>query len=362
MKPVRPDAVAPAPMEGAGVYNQNSRVQAGGLRPAIPLLEWAARSAALAPGSEPIVIADYGSSAGHNSLLPMSIAVAALRERAGKVQPISVVHTDVPGNDFPGLFQTLQADPESYRRGGTAIYSSAVGQSFYEQILPTESVTLGWSSWAVQWLSRMPGPIADQVQIGLSNDAAARAAFQHQAAEDWRNFLTHRERELRPGGRLVVITMALTDDGDFGYRSVHEAIYEVLDEMVSERFIAQAEVEGMVIPTYSRKRADFLAPFNASGRFGALKAETVEIFMGEDAIWAEYQASRNAAAFGARWAAFARAAVFQTLALGLDGGREDARAVEFVATLEKRVAEKVAKAPQPATLPLARLAFSKLEV
>jgi hypothetical protein len=68
----------------------------------------------------------------------------------------SVVHTDLPGNDFSALFQTLADDPESYLRGDPAVFASAVGRSFYEQILPAGSVTLGWSSWAVQWLSRVP--------------------------------------------------------------------------------------------------------------------------------------------------------------------------------------------------------------
>src|SRR4029077_18242985 len=127
----------------------------------------------------------------HNSMLPMSTAIAVLRRRAGNSRAISIIHTDVPGNDFTGLFHTLENDPDSYRRGAAAVYSSAVGQSFYEQILPAASVSIGWSSWAVQWLSRTPGTIPDQVQVSFSSDGAARAAYERLAAEDWRSFLMH---------------------------------------------------------------------------------------------------------------------------------------------------------------------------
>ena len=113
-----------------------------------------------------------------------------------------------------------------------------MGRSFYRQILPAGSVTLGWSAWAVQWLSRTPCAIPDQVQVAYSRDPAAKAAFARQAEEDWRTFLTHRASELCPGGRLVVLTMALTETGDFGYRAVLEAMNESLRELVASRLRA----------------------------------------------------------------------------------------------------------------------------
>jgi hypothetical protein len=148
---------------------------------------------------------------GHNSLVPLGVAIGALRQRLGPERAIWVVHTDLPDNDFTALFQTLATDPDSYLREDPIVFASAVGRSFYEQLLPSSSVTLGWSSWAVQWLSRAPAPIPDQVQVAYSQDSAAREAFARQAADDWRSFLAHRGRELHPGGRLVVLTMALDE-------------------------------------------------------------------------------------------------------------------------------------------------------
>jgi hypothetical protein len=127
---------APAPMEGHGAYNRSSRVQAAGLASAIPLFREAAEIVPLAPAPEPVVIADYGCSEGHNSLLPMRAAIAALRQRIGPSRAISVVHTDLPSNDFSALFEALESDPDSYLRGETATFSSAVGRSFYRRLFP----------------------------------------------------------------------------------------------------------------------------------------------------------------------------------------------------------------------------------
>lgn len=349
----------PAPMEGAGGYNRSSRVQAGGLLPAVPLFEHAARAVALAPAPEPIVIADYGASEGHNSLAPMAVAIAALRKRVGSERAISVVHTDLPGSDWAGLFQTLETDPDSYLRVDAAAFSSGVGRSFYEQILPSASVTLGWTSWAVQWLSRTPAPIPDQIQVSFSHDREAHAAFDRQAAEDWRQFLTHRGRELRPGGRLVVVTMALTDARDFGYRPLLAAMYASLIDLRDQGYVSSAEVGRMAIPSVGRSRSDFLEPFQQTGQFATLAIEHAEVFSGEDHIWADFERDRDAAAFGARWAAFPRASVFPTLMLGLDGGREDPRAVEFVKKMENGIAARMAAAPERMTIPLAMLALAK---
>ena len=51
--------------------------------------------------------------------------------------------------------------------------------------------------------------------MAYSKDAAARAAYEKQGADDWRAFIVQRGQELRPGGQLVVLTMARTDAGDF---------------------------------------------------------------------------------------------------------------------------------------------------
>ena len=349
---------SPAPMEGHGRYNRSSSVQAAGSSPALPLFEQAAAAVPL-PGSEAIVIADYGSSQGRNSLAPLAAAISVLRGRIGPERAISVVHTDLPGNDFSALFQTLDSDRGSYLKADSSIFPSAIGRSFYRRILPSSSVSLGWSSWAVQWLSRVPGPIPDQVQVSFSHDAAARAAYALQAAEDWRSFLISRGAELRPGGTLVVLTMALRDDGDFGYRGVVESLYRALLDLAGDGLISSEEMGRMAIPTFARSRADLMAPFSTDARFAGLLVEHLEVFDGEDRIWEDFQRNRRAHEFGARWAAFSRASVLPTLAAALDRGADNWRASAFMDKLEAAHAARLAEKPEPMAIPLASMVLVK---
>lgn len=61
------------------------------------------------------------------------------------------------------------------------------------------------------------------------------------------------------------------------------------------------------------------------------------MFPGHDEIWSAFERDRDAAAFGARWAAFNRASVFPSLALGFIGGHDDPRAASFFDRLEATV-------------------------
>lgn len=355
----RSNFLRPAPMEGRGAYNRSSSVQAAGSLPAIALLEHAARSVLLGTPADAIILADYGSSEGHNSLSPMSAAINVLRERAGSEQAVFVFHVDVPGNDFTALFETLAKDANSYLRNDPAVFSAAIGRSYFEQVLPASSVTLGWSAWAIQWLSRVPRTISDHVVIAYSRDAAARTAFAEQSAEDWQIFLTMRSRELRPGARLVLVTMATDDDDDFGYRQVVDALYEGLVDLVDRGVIRSGELQKMAISAVGRTRAQFTEPFAKTGHFAGLALENFELFYGADSIWRLFQTSGDAQTFGAQWAAFCRASVFPTLAMSLDRVPGGAHSTKFFDELEAGIAARLSLAPVPMKIPLAQMTLVK---
>lgn len=346
------------PMEGQGAYNRSSGVQAAGLAPAIALLESAAAAVPLDSSNEPVFVVDYGSSAGRNSLAPMATAVGALRTRLDPGRAINVVHTDLPGNDFAALFGTLAEAPESYLKADRAAFAFAVGRSYFQQILPADSVTLGWSSWAVQWLSRAPTRIPDQVQAAYSRDPAARDAYHQQAAEDWRIFLACRARELRAGARLVIVTMATDARGDFGYAPLLDALYAGLKSLVADGFMREDEFRRMLIPTVGRSKAEFEAPFARAGQFEGLSLDDLEIFPGEDRIWSAFEKAGDAGAFGAAWARFSRGSVFPTLATALEGA-DEARRARFYDRLEGGMAARLREAPARVQIPLAKMVVAK---
>lgn len=353
--------VRPEPMESA-TYTQSSRLQAAGLLPAVALFEQAAAEVALPAPPQPVVIADYGAATGHNSLKPMSAAIDVLRRRTRHDHAILVAHSDVPDNDFTTLFRTLNEDPDSYLHKDRASFASAIGRSFYSQIMPTGTVNLGWTSWAIQWLSRIPNgapELSDHVTVAYSKIEEARAAYTQQSASDWQDFLAFRGRELCPHGRLVVLTMALDENGEFGYRAMNDAMTAALDDLVHEGLLRSEELRRMVIPLVARSERDFRAPFSPHGRFEGLRIEHLEVFNAEDRFWARFQTDADADAFGAQWAAFARDALFPTLAAGLDGGVSDPRAPDFIGQLEALVAQRLTAAPEPMRIPLASLVLVK---
>jgi salicylate 1-O-methyltransferase len=350
--------VRPEPLE-SGSYTASSRLQAAGLLGAIKLFEDAAQAVPIPKPPQPIVIADYGASTGHNSLLPIGAAIAVLRKRTRPEHSILVAHTDVAENDFTVLFKTLQDDPDSYLKKDVASFASAIGRSFYTQILPSNSVNLGWTSWAIQWLGRVPAPVPDHLQVAYSGDETVKAAYAKQAAHDWHEFVAFRGRELCPGGRLVVLTMATGDDGEFGYRPLFKGMLGALADLVAQGLITEDEVHRMCIPTVSRRAADFLSPFAPKGRFERLEVEHLEVFDAEDRFWTQYRVDHDAKAFGAQWAAFARASVFPTMLAALDGGRTDPRRDDLMNRLEAGVAARMAAEPEEMQIPLAQVVLWK---
>ena len=154
-----------------------------------------------------------------------------------------------------------------------------------------------------------------------------------------------------------MLTMAKTDGGDFGYRLVIDALIGALMDLAAEGVVNAEEIEKMAIPTVGRTRAEFAAPFADSGQIAGLALASIEIFLGEDHIYEDYERDRDAGAFGRRWAAFVRASTFPTLAQALGGGGEE-RAGQFY-DLPARLAARLAAAPGPNIIPLAKLLLVK---
>jgi hypothetical protein len=275
---------------------------------------------------------------------------------------VLVAHTDLPDNDFTALFSTLADDPDSYTRKDAASFPSAIGRSFYAQILPSQSVNLGWTSWATMWLRRAGEELPefeDHVHVDHSDDATARRESARRAAQDWQDFLAFRGRELAPGGKLLVLTAGVDAQGRSGYQPVLDAIVAVLDEQVRDGLLSRDEVAGMTIPVLGRSEKELRAPFAPAGRFEALTIERLEAFDAEDRFWDRYLLDGDAGALGTQWAAFTGAAIFPTLTAALAGGDGDPRAAEFVQRLEAGVAALLASKPQPVQIPLALVVLAK---
>jgi hypothetical protein len=73
-------------------------------------------------------------------MIPMQIAIRSLRRRAGGSRPISVFHVHhVKRLQRP----VLDADPDRYASDDPNVFPAAIGKSFYQSVLPANSVILG---------------------------------------------------------------------------------------------------------------------------------------------------------------------------------------------------------------------------
>jgi hypothetical protein len=260
---------------------------------ALPFLEQDVRNATLDGVERPVVIADYGSSQGKQSLAPMRAAIIALRARLGPDRPILVVHIDQAANDFNTLFDVLHSDPQSYSVNDPSLFPSAIGRSFYESVFPRERV-LGRSSYAAVWLRRIPTLIPDHFMV-LANFLSLRAN-------------------------------------------------EALAEMVAEGTICAEERAAMVLGADPRRRSQLLAPFNPDGQFRGLTVEHCELSLLPDAAWTEFEQDANKKVLATRHARFFRSVFEPSLASAIaDEGKRNV----FSDRLEEKLKRRLTDRPVP---------------
>jgi hypothetical protein len=257
-----------------------------------------------------------------------------------------VYHIDQPSNDFKSLFEVLDADPDRYVLDEPNVFPAAIGRSFYENVLPPGSVHLGWSSYAAVWLSRIPALIPGHF-IYLRSTGTVRAEFDRQGAHDWETFLSLRARELRPGGRLVVVLPAISNDESTGLEPIFDRANEVLEEMVVDGAITSEERSRMVLAAYPRRKRDLLAPFGSNGAFQKLIVEDFDMSELAEPAWTEYQRDGDLDALVTKHALFFRSIFVPSLASALVRVRagDAAAAGSFGDQMEHRLKRRLASQP-----------------
>jgi hypothetical protein len=240
----------------------------------------------------------------------------------------------------------LDADPNRYGVDEPEVYSAAIGKSFYEKVLPSGSVHLGWSSYAAVWLSRVPALVPGHF-ISIRSTGAVHAEFERQAAQDWEAFLTLRARELRPEGRLVVVLPGITDDGSVGLESIFDHANAALEEMVADGAITSEERSRMTLSAHPRRKRDLLAPFERTGEFQQLTVEDFAMSEVSDAAWDQYARDRDKEALTTKRTLFFRSIFVPSLACALSparAGNGEALAI-FADQMDQRLKQRLASQP-----------------
>jgi SAM dependent carboxyl methyltransferase len=326
-------------MEGGGYYNQNSAMQAAGIELLLPIWKRVAQTVAIGEG--PLVIVDYGSSQGRNSMRPMRVAIEELRARNGSGVAIAVVHTDLPSNDFTALFTAL-AGPDSYMNGTPGIYPSAIGRSYFEPIIAPTSVHLGWNSWTMQWLSANAPDAPDHVFAALSTSPQVQKALAVQQALDWKRFLEVRSSELRQGAKLLSAFSGKAAEAT-GWEWLGGELWAAILDLRRDGILSETEALRITLPTASRSLDAIRAPFASKGQYAGLEIEHAEILKVPDPYWSGFQKTGDRQAFAECHANMVRAWAGPTIASVLKANRDPSAALN---ALFVRFAERVAAAPR----------------
>ncbi|CAF5159533.1 unnamed protein product [Rotaria sp. Silwood1] len=134
----------------------------------------------------------------------MNIIIQYLQQTNKLITSPLVVHNDLPTSDWTTLFQLLAKD-NSYQ-------GMANGRSFYQQCLPSNSLSIGFSCTSVNWLSKVPCTIANH-RFYIYAEEKEREAFKHQSKLDFDAFIENRSRELVPGGILILNISSADHEG-----------------------------------------------------------------------------------------------------------------------------------------------------
>lgn len=166
------------------------------------------------PGQSPLLqIADLGCSVGPNTFTTVQSIVEAIRCKysASQVPDFLVFFNDHVANDFNTLFTSLSPEGNNYVAG--------VPGSFHGRLFPELSLHFVHSSYALQWLSRVPVELLDEGSLawnkGRVHYTGARMevgnAYKSQFAKDMQVFFQARAKEIVSGGLMVLIMLGIQD-------------------------------------------------------------------------------------------------------------------------------------------------------
>lgn len=253
-------------MSGGGVYSLATAGAKDVIDHATPLVLDALKSIP-SPQSH-WSFSDMGCADGGTSLdLWRKVAGAVRRHSDADMQ---VTYSDQPRNDFNALVRILHGltDFTTYRHEQSHVHLFESGSSFYEPIVPKNTLDLGFSATAMHWLSRKPCDIPDHVHmVGASGDVLQQ--FEQQAQDDWQTILLHRARELKPGGKLVLANFCRDSNGYYlgntGGENMFDNFNHLWCEFRDKGLITPDEYVAMTLPQYYNTVEEFSRPFNDAG-------------------------------------------------------------------------------------------------
>jgi len=196
------------------------------------------------------VLVDYGCSDGVNSRKWIIPAIETLKKRQEDLQ-VQICMVDLPTNDWNYFFREVVPTVLS-----SGVLISAIGVSFYGQVVPASTVSFGIAATVVNWLSGTPCQLKDNCYAQHSTNLQELATWKEFARKDWDQFLYSRSLELRNGGILIVSASLLADGDRLHY--FLQYIEASLKSLCKNGYISENQYKQLNIPEYWRFQEEFL--------------------------------------------------------------------------------------------------------
>lgn len=346
-------------MKGADYYNQHSSVQEVILDGCLPIIFEALHKVLGECKTDVLSLIDYGSSEGKNSAKVIKTILDKIGKSAWMGQ-ISVVHNDLPTNDFNSLMQNVYLRPEvGYLTGfesesdsslGKRVFSFASGKSFYSQVVPDNTINLGISSLAMHWFSKVPAHKGFNGIYAVGLESGLMELFSSQANDDLVRILTMRHKELATGGRFVMTVLGQTSKDQTISLNQEDLIHDyssgwlitimnrLAGEMVLEGLIEQDTLSQYVMPLMWRSEENVRSIYE-DDRYGLkhmFALEYLEVNSFDCPMYSEYQRTSDAQKYAQKLTGFVRAWAEPSMTAGLFSGN-DKLTQDYFARLEKAV-------------------------
>ena len=264
--PTSKSTYATVAMKGGGYYSQRTRGAKDVIDNAVSMLEDAVAALPARTTERSIQIADYGAADGGTSKQAIYRTISALRKRYPQHQ-ITVTYSDLPGNDYSTLFRNLTGvdddSEDNYLKDFGSVFVNACGIGFHSQLMPDQTLDIGFSATAMHYVSEKPCQIPNHVHM-VGASGSALDAFSRQARDDWNRILLSRAAELKPGGRLVFMNFGIDEDGRYlgntGGINMFNTFNDIWHELHEEGLITHGEWVDATFSQFYRTREEFCAP------------------------------------------------------------------------------------------------------
>ncbi|XP_010528477.1 PREDICTED: probable S-adenosylmethionine-dependent methyltransferase At5g37990 [Tarenaya hassleriana] len=208
-------------------------------------------------------IADFGCSVGPNTFDVVQTIVETVKRRyeqqnireAQKHLEFHVFFNDQSNNDFNTLFKNR------FLSVCKPYFIAGVPGSFYDRVLPRNTINIGHTSYTLHWLSKIPKEVCNINSLGRNKHNISCSnlveemskAYKSQFEKDMGDFLGARAEELVSEGFMIMSGMCLPDGVPMvrTWKGVAiDTMRDCLIDMANSRILNKERVESFSLPLY----------------------------------------------------------------------------------------------------------------